>query len=773
MRTYLHFLGVAAVFVIIMHVFSRGVGPLPALGPFLSFSQGVFKNAEQSSYEDLSLKVPGLRGSVSVIFDKNHVPHIFAKNEHDLFFAQGYVMAKYRLWQMDMSTRAGGAELSEVLGARAEKIDRFFINIGLREASERSYQLVQRNEQMMKVIRAYTAGVNQYISSLKYETWPVEYKVARAAPQLFSEQRVIQLIKIMSFNLAARSYDLSLTEISNKLGWDKTTDIFPDFYSNDLPFPQYDDLFHDLNGETSNLKTLNRKAFYTQFKSFPEMLLPFQTNGSNSWLVSKNKSQSGNNILSNDTHLGLKAPSVWFENRLHIDGQLDVYGASFPGTPMVILGANQNFSWGATNGTIDVVDWFEVEFKSAQSDEYLVDGEWKKPSLKKSVLKIRRQKDKNVETLWTEFGPVVYREGKLGLAVRWTAHEPSDESFVFYRLNYAQSVQEAKQILDDYKTPIQNFSLADHEEVAIYTAGIFPDRPYGAGRVVGNGRLKENNWKQFVHGKDLLFSSNPESGFLHSANQRPIGSDFKHYLGWDFEEPFRGLRIRERLSQKEEVSVKEIKSMQNEAFNELAFLFFKIVDQKKYQKFEFWKFYDTPESKETGLFYAWFKEIEVHLWKDLLQFQETPFFPKVSRTLVELQRLKNENQSQFEDLLQKTYDSTLKTHTFKSWGEIQPTIFKHVTSFPGFESAIITPPGSRYTLNANKGGHGGAWRFVVEMSTPIKAWSQIPGSTEGNPLSKHYSDFIKDWAEGKFKEVQFFPKEVLEKQNHSTWELQP
>lgn len=775
-----------------MHVFARGIGPLPALGPFLNFSDGVFANARETTFKDLTLHIDGLKDKVSVLFDKNGVPHIFAKNESDLYFAQGYITAKYRLWQMDMTTRAGGAELSEVLGKRAEEIDRFFISIGLRRASEESFELAKRDAEMIGVLTSYTNGINAYISTLDYKSLPLEYKVVQFRPQPFSEQRVIQLLKIMSFNLAARSYDLPLTEIAKKLGWKKSVDLFPDYFSHQLQIPQFDDLFHDLDGKTSNEGSLNRKAFITTFDRFPKFLLPFQTDGSNSWVVSKGLTEAGYNILANDTHLGLRAPPVWFENRLHVEGSLDVYGASFPGAPTVILGFNKNFSWGATNGTIDVVDWFEIEFKSENSEEYLLDGHWVAAEKVESPLNVRNKPTKVVSTLWTKFGPVVHREGKTGLAVRWTAHEPSNEARVFYDLNRARSVKEAKEFLQNYKTPIQNFSLADRDEVAIFTAGIFPKKPKGFGRVVENGRLSKNNWNGFVKSPQIMISKASKKGSLHSANQRPLGSEYEFYLGWDFEEPFRGLRIREQLQALQPLSVEEMKRMQNEAFNELAFYFFKIVNREVvvdqiYEAYQDqflpilnWNLLDLPESTATTLFYSWFKNIEKRFWGELLSFQEKPYYPKKSRTLIELKKRKEKSPKKFYEFLARAFEQSLIDFEVqnphlknRTWGQMQPTIFKHVTQFPGFESMKVSTQGSKYSLNSNKGSHGGAWRLVVQMSDPVEAFTQIPGSIEGNPLNPMYFANIEEWAKGEFHSVQFLPKADLLKQKKSLMELSP
>ena len=774
MRVYFRFFAFAGVFVGLIHIYSRGIGPLPPLGPLLSFSQGVFQNAQKNQFVNLELQLDGLKGPVSVIFDKHQVPHIFAQNEHDLYFAQGYITAKFRLWQMDITTRAGGAELSEMMGTRTERIDEFFIHFGLRRAAIESLKLTTQSPEVIQSITSYTQGINAFIDQLAYKDWPVEYKVVQFPPQKFTELRVMQLLKIMSFNLSARSYDLSLTEIVKNLDWKNSVDLFPDYYGDTLKMTKdFDNFIHDPVGKASNLETLNRRAFITGIKSFPETLRQTHTDGSNSWLVSKNATASGHNLLSNDTHLGLKAPPVWFENRLHIENVLDVYGASFPGSPTVILGMNQNFSWGATNGTIDVVDWFEIEFKDDASESYLKDGEWVAAQVHTTELKVRGQKPREVKTLITEFGPLLHREGRLGLSARWTVHEPSNEAKVFYNLNRAQSVSEATEILKEYKSPIQNFSLADREHISIVTSGIFPRRSQGFGRVVEDGRWSRNNWNEFLNTPRSLTSLNPSGHSLHSANQRQAGSDFESYLGWDFEEPYRALRIRTLLEENTKISAEQMMDMQNEAYNQLAASFFSIIDQSQFEFFKSWDFIDDSNSDKTSVFYEWISQIEERLWSPKLKFQSKKFFPKKSRLLIELSRLKNQDPKDLNRLLKNTLSQALEIKKGQNWGTTQPTVFAHVTSFPGFESAKLTPSGSKYSLNSNKGGHGGAWRFIAQMSEPIQAWSQVPGSIEGNPMRPEYKNNLNEWAEGKFKKVNFENKQTVIENSSFIMELSP
>ncbi|HAG90939.1 MAG TPA: hypothetical protein DCL41_03665 [Bdellovibrionales bacterium] len=292
---------------------------------------------------------------------------------------------------------------------------------------------------------------------------------------------------------------------------------------------------------------------------------------------------------------------------------------------------------------------------------------------------------------------------------------------------------------------------------------------------------------------DLLTSENPSNGFLFSANQRPVGSEFQTYLGWDFEQPYRGLRIQHLLGQNSSVEVDDMLKMQNEAFNEWAFHFFKIVDRsqvlgmihnsfakQKFEKLLRWDFQDRPEALETSLFSAWFESVSDRLWADPFKFQKKKYYPKVSRSLIEIQKqIREDKESAYKMLAQdfeegiKNLEKSYGSEEHWTWGEIHPTHFPHVTRFPGFEAATVRPQGSRYSLNSNKGTHGGAWRFVVNFSTPLKAWSQIPGGLNGNPVLPWYVDQIQEWTRGGFKEVQFQSQKETQKNSLESFVMEP
>lgn len=805
MRKVFYFVFPAGIFVAVVFCLSQKLGPLPSLGPFLSFNDGVFSQYKKNisfGKKSLSFELKNLEHPVEVFLDSNLIPHIFAGSKKDLYRAQGYVTAQFRLWQMDMTTRAAGGQLSEVLGAKAQKIDELFIKMGLREASKRALDEMMEDPATQLALTAYVDGVNQYISSLSYKDWPVEYKVVQSRPQLFEPIRVAQLLKIMSFNLSGRSYDLALTEIVQKLGWNRSVELFPDFFGHLDNGQNLDDIFMQDQPLTKNIsksiKTSNAglaayPGYSSAFANFPDFLLPFQNDGSNSWALSAEKSSTGHVIMSNDTHLGLKIPAVWMENHLVVENSdsenLDVYGASFPGTPGVILGFNQNFSWGATNGTIDVLDWYEIEFRDEKSTDYMLDGRFVRAEVWNEELKIYGQKNaKLIPMVWTEFGPLLHREGKLGLTLRWTSHEPSNELSAFLQLDEAKSVTQAREILKNFKNPIQNFTLADAQRIAIFTPGLIPKRAVGQGRVVENGRSSKNNWSGYLSASQSPFLENPSQGFVHSANQRPEGSDFPSYLGWDFEEPFRGLRIREVLSAHQKISPQDVMKMQNESLNELAVLFFQVVDRNlvvhelsndykaRFDGIVNWKFLDLADSVSSTQFYTWFKQIENKIWGKEFSFQKRPYFPKKAFTLKTMEEMRKKSSIDFYKMLASAYvaamdqlEKDVPQPEGHKWGNYQPTRIPHITQFPGLGAGDFHPDGSRYSLNSNKGNHGGAWRLVVEMSNPPKAWSQIPGSTDGDPLSPNYTKGIEQWTRGEFRTVGLKTRSELIEEKSQTW----
>ncbi len=327
-------------------------GSIPPLGKFLSPQQGFWQNAEASDHnynEELSFK--NLKGQVNVYFDERLVPHIFAKHDEDAYFVQGYLHAKFRLWQMEFQTMAASGRVSEILGndPRFIRFDREQRRLGMAYSAEGAVKEMEKNNGTKKSADAYTAGVNSYISSLTESQLPVEYKLLNYKPEPWTNLKIALFLKQMSKTLAGYERDLEFTNAKSVFDIDQMNLLFPQVHDSLVPIVPKGTVF-DAPGITPVKPATADSLYFNKDTTInvKEYNKPNRNNGSNSWAVNGSKTKSGAPILCNDPHLELTLPSIWYEMQITTPA-MNVYGATFPGSPSVIIGFNDNIAFGFTN----------------------------------------------------------------------------------------------------------------------------------------------------------------------------------------------------------------------------------------------------------------------------------------------------------------------------------------------------------------------------------------------------------------------------------------
>jgi penicillin amidase len=314
-----------------------------------------------------------------VYIDDRLVPHIFAQNDEDAYFIQGYIHAKFRLWQMEFQTMAAAGRISEILGRdpRFLRHDREQRRLGMVYGAENAVKEIEKDPLSKAAVNAYTAGVNSYIGSLTHSELPVEYKLLSYKPEKWSNLKVALFLKLMSKDLAGFERDLEFTNAKSVFDTDELNIIFPAYSDSSVPIIPRGTSF-DTPGIIP-IQPLTADSLYfkkdTTIRAV-EVNKPDRTNGSNSWALRGTKTKSGAPILCNDPHLGLSLPSIWFEMQISTP-DMNVYGASFPGSPSVIIGFNDNVAFGFTNAMRDVKDYYQVKFRDDSKKEYWYNGQWK------------------------------------------------------------------------------------------------------------------------------------------------------------------------------------------------------------------------------------------------------------------------------------------------------------------------------------------------------------------------------------------------------------
>ncbi len=763
----------------------------PPLGKFLNPFAGFWQNNTRDDNIMTDRDLIELRDSVTVLWDDRRVPHIFAKNNYDLYFMQGYLTAKDRLWQMEFLTHAAAGRVSEIVGKAALDYDRFRRRIGMVYAAENTLESILSDDQSRLAINAYADGVNAWIERLIPEKLPIEYKILDYRPEQWTPIKSVLLLKYMAWKLSGYSEEKLRTRTLEALGDSLTKELFfsqslmlkpviPegtewDFQPIDTPEPppQY---FKDAGS------LMNLPAQYTH----PQ-------NGSNNWAVSGKKTDSGLPILCNDPHLDLKLPSIWYEAQL-VAPNINVYGVSLPGAPSIIIGFNQDIAWGVTNAETDVLDWYRIEFKSNDAKQYRYDGDWHSATQRIEKIKVRGQETVTDTIPITHHGLVVYRrdeksfnkEVPTGMALRWVAHDPSNELAAFLKINQARAHQDFMDGLSYYNSPAQNFIFADaNNNIAIHHNGKFPLRWKFQGRFISEGSNPQFDWKRWIPRNHLPQIKNPERGFLYSANQPPTDETYPYYLAGNYDTFERSTRIHQRLSQMEEITPKDMMTLQTDLMNmrartvlpvmleNLPAWDLSVAEYHDYDILQNWNYMNSRESIGATLFETWWNFTTNLIWEDDLKQNGTKLlWPNADVTV---KMLLHDSVNMFydisdteirefrEDILRSAFQQTHQELTKKfgphgenwEWGEARKTHIPHLANIKGFGRGNLKTDGNRDIINAITSDHGPTWRMIVQLGRKVKAWGIYPGGQSGNPGSRFYDNAVDDWVRGQYYQLLY------------------
>jgi penicillin amidase len=781
-------------------------GPVPALGSFLSPQEGFWQNAEPTDYdfsENLSFK--NLKDKVDVYIDDRLVPHIFAQNDEDAYFVQGYIHAKFRLWQMEFQTMAAAGRISEILGSdpRFLRYDREQRRLGMVYAAENALKEINKDPVSKAAVSSYTAGVNSYINDLSRGNLPIEYKLLGYKPERWSNLKVALFLKMMSKDLAGFERDLEFTNAKSVFNTDELNIIFPQYSDSSVPIIPKGTVF-DAPGIIPVQPATADSLYFKKDTSIRavEVNKPERTNGSNNWALSGSKTKSGAPILCNDPHLNLSLPSIWFEMQISTP-EMNVYGATFPGSPTIIIGFNDNVAFGFTNAMRDVKDYYQVKFKDASKKDYWFNNKWQPTAQRIEVIKIRDAKDYFDTVAYTTFGPVMYDQSfvsdsanNTAIAVRWVAHDPSNEIFMWLKLNKAKNYGECEEAIKTFACPGQNMLFASKEgDIAIWQQGKFPARWKGQGLYVMPGEDQSYKWQGYIPQQENPHIVNPPDGFLQSANQQPVDSSYPYFIPGNYIVS-RGITLSQRLQVMQQATPEDMMVLQNDYFNSMAEdmvpLMMKCADQsklndqeKKYlDEVRNWDFFATPDSRATTIYQAWFDSLKILVWED--QFSKI-LLPKLSggvrpdeQTLVEallrdssFKYVDDVNTPQIETINDQITQALKlattglvkeeKENGLVWWKHKKPAIYHLLrTSVLPFAYTDIPVGGWHHTINAMKSTHGPSWRMIVHLTSATEAYGVYPGGQSGNPGSPYYQNFVDTWAKGKYYSLWMMKKEEAE-----------
>ena len=468
---------------------------------------------------DGELTLDGLHGNIQVFRDEWGVPHIYAEDEHDLFFAQGFVHAQDRLWQMEVNRRTASGRVSEYVGPQLLEIDRIARTLGFRRTAEQDFESLP--DDIRQILEAYADGVNAVIDGAGAGL-PIEYTLLRRKPERWTVLDSLTYVRMLTWNMSyGWTNDLIQSRLIDALGPDAARDLMLDYPAH-LPTI--------IGAPRANPPPVSEIA-----RDFAP-----GRGGSNAWAISPVKSATGNALLANDPHLPLRIPSVWYENHL-VGGQYNVTGVSFPGLPAVVIGHNSNIAWGIALSLADVETLVPVDVDSF--GKVVGDAE----IIEESISVKGRSTPIVEKVVIPPAGPVIPQvnlgNGKAA-AISASALRPSQDVTGYLRLNIASNWDQFRSACADLRGAHLNIVYADIDgNIGATMTGGVPARPRGADKP----RAVDDAAPTEIPAEELPHVLNPSAGYIISANNRVIGDDYPYELGELWIPGFRASRIEEIL----------------------------------------------------------------------------------------------------------------------------------------------------------------------------------------------------------------------------------
>jgi penicillin amidase len=608
----------------------------------------------------------------------------------------------------------------------------------------------------------------------------------------------------MSFDLAGAEWDFELTNAKNIFSAEDFEKIYPVIQDTLDPIIPKKTAF--ALPALAVTKPLNADSLYFKMKDSLQQVFmkPDEGNGSNNWAVSGNKTKSGKPILANDPHLGLNLPALWFEMQITTP-TFSSYGATFPGAPSIIIGFNDSCAWGFTNAMRDVRDYYEINFSDTTMKQYSYGGQTATSTFRKEIIKVKGQPDIVENIAMTIFGPVMYdrnypnklNDGK-SYAVRWKAHDASNEALTFFKLNHANNYADYLDAISTYKCPGQNMLFASRSgDIAITQQGEFPAKWKRQGDFVMPGDTSYL-WQGMIANNENPSMFNPIRGFVSSANQLPVDETYPYYMGGSYP-PYRGFIINRKLSEMNNITPQDMQQLQTDNYNVFAEmarpLLLKYLDDTKLNpdektylnKLKTWNLINDIGESGPTVFKLWWDSLEVCIWRD--EFTQTALPLKWPDEGTLLEGLLKDSTYKFADdirtpaietikeMVQKAFTGAyadmkkLDTANKLAWGKFKDSGVRHLLKIPALGRLHLPIGGGEHIINATKQYHGPSWRMIVSLTDTTEAYGVYPGGQSGNPGSKYYDTFIDTWSSGKYYSLVFLKKDQALKSDKIKWSM--
>jgi Protein related to penicillin acylase len=771
-----------------------------------------------------SLHIPALHAPVHIITDHYGVAHIYAENEDDLYFAQGYVHAQERLWQMEVNRRLGAGRLSEIVGPVTLDTDRFTRRLGMHRAAQR--ELEKLSPQHHQLLDAYVSGINTYIE-LHRKKLPVEFTILHFEPEPFTKQDVLQWGKVQGWSLSGNwETELIRARLVNKLGAARASELEAGYDSNHpLVIPP------GVSYQGINLGLLEQYQQLSTITGLSTM------GGSNNWTIGGALTESGAPFLCNDPHLGQMVPSIWLECHL-VANDIDVTGASFPGAPGVIIGHNQRIAWGVTNAISDVQDLYIEKFNPENPEQYEFAGQWELAEIIREEIKVKGEHQPVIEEVRvTRHGPVITHmlpiaqsqennepdnqgQAELPLALRWTGLEQEQIIGSIFALNKASNWEEFKDALRQWDVPPQNFVYADVDgNIGYIMAGTIPIRARGQAILPVPGWSGEYEWIGTIPFDELPQTYNPEQHFVATANNRVINDDYPYYITNEWHTGYRAQRISDLITSGKKLTRADMAAIQNDQYSLPAREFIPYLlaceagtplKQAAQEIIRAWDYVLSPESIAASIYTTFSYKLEGIVIDAVIGDDEqllASYLGKGSTTInpvndytsrfkpLLLRLLKEQPASWFarsvipngpdswQTAINRAFDAAIDElsnrlgNNILQWryGAIHKLSYTHplgsVKALQGiFNRGPIPVGGDCDTINVANSAPGdpstviavASYRQIIDLHDLDASQSIHSPGQSGQPGSPHYDDFIALWQNGQYHPMYYTRETVLQ-----------
>jgi len=716
--------------------------------------------------------VEGLSAEVKIARDPWGIPHIFAQNEEDLFFAWGYVHAQDRLWQMDFHRRVGFGRLSEIFGKEVLAKDKIIRNFGLKKAVLEDDK--QLSAELRGLLHAYTRGVNSWLDSRKFN-WPPEFLLLRYRPEPWRPLDSLIIKEVMAlFMCLEYQHEVFRAKLIESFGVQKALQVLEE----EVQPPS-----HDI-GQLSLSEALS---------------LPGAA-GSNDWVLAGSRTESKKPLLANDPHLGISLPPIFYEIHLSCP-TMNVIGISIPGIPVVIIGHNDTIAWGLTYSTVDAQDLY-IEKLNPSMNMYLDSGEWKSLLKEEQKIRIKGQNTlESIEVLWTKRGPIVSPQiikSQNPISLRWTIYEGGRTFESFYHLNKAKDWDEFRTAVRLFDAPSHNIIYADkYGNIGYYLCGRIPLRTAKAALFPYPGWIEDGQWQGFLDEDKKPSLYNPTEGYIVTANNKIIPDEYPVYVSFDWDAPFRVERIKELILGDETHNIASQKRIQNDILTkkaELVFPLFEGIEEESgniANSISLFRSWDRKmdSSKEAALFGVFMNFLHEEVFLDELGEDFKRFDLLFRRKQAGLLRILSDRRSPWFDniktspmetrkdiikaSLEKAYHWLEKAHGSPEnwdWTKVYSITFRHTLGrsplLRFFNQGPYAFDGRYFTVKASyspdyyKVTYGVSYRQIIDLSDLGNSVSVITSGESGHFLSRFYDDQIPLWLEGRYHPMLFSPEEI-------------